>query len=274
MRKIAGIILLMSVVLGLCSCGNNVKKDEGLGSKSVDQREITLNLTPFGERSGIYTGEMLNDLPQGSGKFESQNSEGTGWIYEGEWVNGQFQGEGSLYWPSNGQKYEGTYSNSDLIKGKSYIRDTLVYDGDFTSYSFDGEGSLYDHKGEVVYTGSFIAGAPSDQDSFIAVTRDINYDDYAKDIEQYRADPVRFTGKIIQLWEDDGSGVRNYVVSLDDSNERLLFVYDYRMRLGLDAELRESDIITGYGLTTAAFTYDSKSGTSITAPAVLTYFVE
>ena len=251
-----------------------LKKDEGAEAKSVDNQEMTLNLTPFGERSGKYTGEMLNDLPQGSGKFESQNAEGTGWIYEGEWVNGQFDGEGYLYWPSNGQKFEGTYSDSDLIEGKGYIRDTLAYEGDFTSYKFDGEGTFYNHKGEEVYTGPFTAGAPSDQDAFIAATRDIHYDDYAKDMETYRADPVRFKGEIIQLWEDDGSGVRNYVVSLDDSNEQLLFIYDYRMRLGLDVELQESDIITGYGLTTAAFTYDSKSGTSVTSPAVFTYFVE
>ena len=164
--------------------------------------------------------------------------------------------------------------DSDLIEGKGYIRDTLAYEGDFTSYKFDGEGTFYNHKGEEVYTGPFTAGAPSDQDAFIAATRDIHYDDYAKDMDTYRADPVRFKGEIIQLWEDDGSGVRNYVVSLDDSNEQLLFIYDYRMRLGLDVELQESDIITGYGLTTAAFTYDSKSGTSVTSPAVFTYFVE
>ena len=81
-------------------------------------------------------------------------------------------------------------------------------------------------------------------------------------------------GGIIQLWEEDGSGVRNYVVSLDDQEEQLLFVYDYRMRLGLDVELQESDVITGYGLTTAAFTYESKSGMIVTSPAVFTYFVE
>lgn len=274
LRKIIGIVLLISVVLGLCSCGKSIKKDEGSETKSVENQEITLNLATFGERNGKYSGEMLNDLPQGFGKFESQNSEGTGWVYEGEWVSGQFHGEGYLYWPSNGQKYEGTYRDSDLIKGKCYIRDTLTYKGDFTSYTFDGTGTFYNHKGEAVYTGPFTAGAPSDLDTFIAATRDIHYDDYAKDITTYRADPIRFTGSIIQLWEDDGSGVRNYVVSLDDSNEQLLFVYDYRMRLGLDVELQESDIITGYGLTTAAFTYESKSGTSVTSPAVLTFFVE
>ena len=274
MRKIIGIILLLGVVLGLCSCGRNMKKGEGSETKSVENQEMTLHLTPFGERSGKYTGEILNGLPQGFGKFESQNSEGTGWVYQGEWANGQFHGEGSLYWPSNGQKYEGTYSDSDLIKGKCYIRNTLTYEGDFTSYTFDGKGTFYNHKGEAVYTGPFKAGAPSDQATFVAATRDIHYDDYAKDLETYRADPVKFTGKIIQLWEDDGSEVRNYVVSLDDSDEQLLFIYDYRMRLGLNVNLQEADSITGYGLTTAAFTYDSKAGTSVTSPAVFTFFVE
>ena len=269
MRKMIGIVLLMGIVLGLCSCGANVTKDEGSEIKSVENQEMTLNLTPFGERSGKYTGEMFNDLPQGFGKFESQNAKGYGWIYEGEWASGQFHGEGCLYWPSIGQKYEGTYRNSDLIKGKGYTRDTLEYEGDFVSYAFDGEGTLYNHKGEAVYTGPFKGGAPRDRDTFIAVTRDIHYDDYARDIAAYRADPVKFTGKIIQLWENDGTGVRNYVVSLDDAEEQLLFVYDYRMRLGLDVELHEADVITGYGLTTAAFTYDTKSGTSVTSPAVI-----
>ena len=274
MKKVIGVVLILSVVLGLCSCGKSIEKDEGSEIKHVENQEMTLNLTPFGEKSGKYTGELLNGLPQGFGKFESQNDEGIGWFYEGEWATGQFNGEGYLYWPSNGQKHEGTYSDSDLLKGKCYLKDTLVYEGDYTSFQFDGEGTLYNHKGEAVYSGPFTAGAPSDEDTFIAATRDIHYDDYVQDLEAYRADPIKFTGKIIQLWEDDGSGVRNYVVSLDDSNEQLLFIYDYRMRLGMDVELQESDWITGYGITSVAFTYDSKSGTRVTSPAVWMFFAE
>ncbi|MBQ8942172.1 MAG: leucine-rich repeat protein [Firmicutes bacterium] len=154
------------------------------------------------------------------------------------------------------------------------IRNTLEYEGNFTSYQFNGDGTFYNHNGEVVYTGSFKAGAPTDRDTFIAAVKDINYDDYAADIETYRADPVKFTGKIIQLWDEDGSGVDNYVISLDDSDEQLIFIYDYRPRLGIDTELHENDIITGYGLTTAAYTYDSKSGESVTSPAVFTFFTD
>ncbi len=82
-KKIISSIAVISIVLELCSCGNNnndannanninnTAEETALETNSAENTEMTLDLTPFGERSGQYTGEISNGLPNGSGKFES-----------------------------------------------------------------------------------------------------------------------------------------------------------------------------------------------------------
>ena len=43
----------------------------------------------YGDRTGVYTGEVNEqDIPNGKGKFETKNSSGQVWIYEGNFVAG------------------------------------------------------------------------------------------------------------------------------------------------------------------------------------------
>ena len=57
---------------------------------------------------GTYTGEMLNGVPSGTGRFDSQNDRGDTWYYEGQFKNGRFDGQGGCYW-SDGYSEVGTY---------------------------------------------------------------------------------------------------------------------------------------------------------------------
>lgn len=76
--------------------------------------EMTLDLA-YGEKIGTYDGEVNeNGLPEGTGSFSTENSEGVKWIYTGEFVNGHFEGKGEITW-ENGQKEIGTYHN-DVLK--------------------------------------------------------------------------------------------------------------------------------------------------------------
>lgn len=133
----------MFFTLSLCilffsACSSSNSKNSTSNSTSVTNKEITINFC-FGERSGIYSGELLNDLPNGYGTFTSSNEAGDSWTYEGNWLNGHFQGQGATTW-SSGNKHIGEYSN-DYMHGIGiyYENDTIIYQGKFCNGEFIGD---------------------------------------------------------------------------------------------------------------------------------------
>lgn len=80
---------------------------------SKKDKEITLNLA-FGERSGIYTGDLVDGIPDGNGKFTTQNSDGEEWTYEGSFKSGHFEGEGKITW-KNGFVEVGTFKDDVIV---------------------------------------------------------------------------------------------------------------------------------------------------------------
>lgn len=79
-------------------------------------KEITLNLS-YGDRTGKYTGDLVDGIPNGHGKFTTTNDEGEKWTYEGEFKNGHFEGEGKTTWKS-GQIEIGKYKNDVVVPMK------------------------------------------------------------------------------------------------------------------------------------------------------------
>ena len=98
MKKVFSLILLCVLSLSLTSCGG---------------KEITLDLS-FGSRTGTYSGEMKDGVPDGEGTFKTTNKDGETWTYKGEFKNGHFEGEGETIWES-GQKEIGTYKNDEIL---------------------------------------------------------------------------------------------------------------------------------------------------------------
>lgn len=79
-------------------------------------KEMTLNLS-YGDRTGKYSGDLVDGVPHGQGKFTTTNEEGETWTYEGEFKNGHFDGEGKTTWKS-GQVEIGTYENDVIVPMK------------------------------------------------------------------------------------------------------------------------------------------------------------
>jgi hypothetical protein len=57
-----------------------------------------------------YTGQMLNDQPEGKGIYKWANGD----VYEGQWVGGSMHGNGK-YTDSAGNIYEGEWKNQRKI---------------------------------------------------------------------------------------------------------------------------------------------------------------
>lgn len=125
---------ILTCIIFLNSCSND-KYQSTAPTTSVSHQEITINFS-FGERTGTYSGKLLNGLPNGYGTFTSTNEAGTSWSYEGNWLNGHFQGQGTTTW-SNGNKHTGEYSNDYMHGiGTYYENDTVLYQGVFSNGEF------------------------------------------------------------------------------------------------------------------------------------------
>lgn len=100
MKKLLSMSMLIACVLAFTSCSKG-------GATSVTDQDITLNFS-FGEMQGTYTGDLVDGVPNGNGKFSTKNAEGKNWYYEGSFKDGHFNGEGKNVWES-GQIQEGNF---------------------------------------------------------------------------------------------------------------------------------------------------------------------
>ena len=100
MKKWLCMVLCIGMMFGATGCGDT-------GTGTVENKEVTLSL-PYGERTGTYSGDMVEGVPDGHGKFETKNEAGETWTYEGDFSAGVFEGEGKTTW-EDGTVQIGTY---------------------------------------------------------------------------------------------------------------------------------------------------------------------
>lgn len=108
MKKSLIILLVTLLMLPLASQAE---------STTVVNQEMTIPFS-FGDRTGTYTGELVNGKPEGYGCFRSQNDDGDVWIYLGMFSDDDFNGAGETLWASG--KYEkGIYKDGRLTSATS-----------------------------------------------------------------------------------------------------------------------------------------------------------
>lgn len=131
-RLIAGLAAALLFVGGCSNSQPSESKAEEQTKESsspvieqVENKEMTLPIQNWNDdytelkaeetRDGKYTGQLVDGVPSGQGKFESQNPEGIKWYYEGEFTDGRMTGV-----------------------GKSVLEDedTIDLEGHFTNYAF------------------------------------------------------------------------------------------------------------------------------------------
>ncbi len=93
--------------------------------------------------SGLYTGEWdkKNERPNGTGTFVMEDVAGT---YEGEWVDGVTEGQGTIVWDS-GDHYEGEWKDGMRNGQGTYTStegDGYVYEGEFQNNERSGKGTM------------------------------------------------------------------------------------------------------------------------------------
>ena len=92
----------------------------------------------------------------------------------------------------------------------------------------------------------------------------ITYDQLARTPDQYKGKKVKFTGKVLQVLEDDDEIQIRLAVN---SNYDTVLLCAYEPGL-VSSRILEDDVITIYGVSVGLFTYTSSFNVPITIPAV------
>ncbi len=129
------------------------------GPGKVTDRLYTMTDGNSDTYSGLYTGEWdkKNERPNGTGTFVMEDVAGT---YEGEWVDGVTEGQGTIVWDS-GDHYEGEWKDGMRNGQGTYTStegDGYVYEGEFQNNERSGKGTMTWETGEgvvYVYEGEF-----------------------------------------------------------------------------------------------------------------------
>ncbi|BAL85093.1 hypothetical protein SELR_pSRC300200 (plasmid) [Selenomonas ruminantium subsp. lactilytica TAM6421] len=205
----------IAAIFALVGCG---------GPKTVQNQQVTLSLT-YGDRAGVYTGEVNEqNIPNGKGKFETKNSAGQTWVYEGTFKDGHFDGQGKTTWQGINQSEEGTYSN-DRLNGQGK-----------RTFSVNGKPETYE--------GNFVSGIPMKAET-VGLNTDVSYADWTYKVTavktQKSAGNKQASGQFLILTMDTqnngqqtrqpGSG--NFYVLADTSNGRI-----YKMDNDAPAQIR------------------------------------
>lgn len=246
-------------------------------SQKVEQQQTTLHLS-VGERVGIYTGDVYRNVPHGQGTFETKNSEGITWSYEGNFQNGLFHGQGKMVFPT--QTYEGTFKNGNLVNGKYFINGRLLYEGGFNPasnpYLYSGEGKLYDTKGTLLIEGKFENGRPADKQHLLSLCKQIPPAVLTQNSEEYLNQLITVNGSVKailpQVAKNGELSLNGYVIALDNHIQTTALIYHYTSEA--NPVIRLDDTIVVYGQSAGLVAHTADDRNNITLPSITAFYVD
>lgn len=260
-----------------------IETSDANAAESVTEKTMTLTFD-FGDRTGIYTGDLIGGLPNGYGSFTSADANGAAWIYEGNWVDGHFNGQGSTTWDT-GYVETGEYQNDYLNgEGQKSTDGIVFFEGTMADGIPNGMGTIYNSHGEVVYTGSFAYGfiqeSAENRSTRIGAFKDQCIAPTYQELYQACSDQMsirsQMTGTVFQVYvyEDDEQYYCDFLMYEQGKEEagRIIEVY-YRLSEG-EAKITEGQSVTVWGTSEYLYTYESNAGDTLTVPHMEAFSVE
>lgn len=107
----------------------------------------------------VYTGSVVNGVREGKGKYRCNGPKI--FVYEGEWHDGLFHGEGICYYGEEGCEhyYEGHFENGLRCgKGTMHYPTGNVYEGEWHNDKRHGKGKFLWKESGSYYIGDFVEG--------------------------------------------------------------------------------------------------------------------
>lgn len=192
---------------------------------------FTIAIIPFTAQAGCLSGDCIN----GKGKAIYYETNNNSYTYEGNFVNGKWEGDGLLIIPDNAT-YKGTFKNGEVTgKGEITYADGNKYVGEVVNLNKEGEG-LYTYKNGQTFKGIFKAGNVWTGEGYIFMSEKAYYKGSVLNGKQHGKGLLRFedgatyegtfnqgegtgTGEIIYA---DGNKYTGEVVDLKKEGEGIL----------------------------------------------------
>ncbi|AFA49767.1 MORN repeat-containing protein [Acetobacterium woodii] len=280
MKKILLTIITVGLALMLTGC-SLIPGIFGDKTEAVKNQKLTLSLA-FGEESGTYSGDLVKDLPQGTGSFTVTDDNEGAWTYQGAWDKGHFKGFGETTW-EDGFAQKGNYQD-DLLngQGEESLNGKLLYAGNYTDNRYDGQGILYNYNGEVIYDGDFDMGYYNETanqrearlNPFKAQATEMPYTKIVEEATNKTGEKIKMTGRIYQVYEnyENQQYFCDFIMDVNDDPNQMVQVY-YRLNTG-ENPFVEGQMVTVWGTVEYLYTYSSEGGAQNSIPNVEAWSVE
>lgn len=135
---------------------------------------------------GLYTGKIVDGVKSGKGKYIERHDEFDGDVYEGNFANGSFNGQGTYTW-RDGSTYTGQWKNDNRSGQGTFVGyDGTKYVGQWANDKYNGQGTLIYAPGQpwIRATGTFIDG------------------------QHRKGTLVRTNGIFTGMWDEEGNKIR------------------------------------------------------------------
>ena len=222
-----------------------------------------------GSKTGTYSGETIDGLPDGAGKFEYLNEYGEFCVYEGEFLEGKITGYGILTLPT-GERRVGHYRAGNL-HGYATIYGPLgniLYQGNFVNDKLNGEGVMYDEAKNIIYSGTFSHGFPH-KDEYLRGCQEIVYSNLQYDLYSYVNKHIKITGVINDIVIDEQKSLVQYLIhSGDDENNVVRIEYE-----GEAMNLKIGNSITVYGYCVGEQVYTDSVARERTNVGIIGFYI-
>ncbi|NDO45544.1 hypothetical protein [Clostridium sp. MD294] len=282
MKKYFAAFFSTMLILALSACNNVETSMQNTANNTIQNDDIQTNITSdfatqaqknmenateitldcaFGKMTGIYSGETKNNIPHGKGKFVSQNQNQRGWYYEGDFVEGHFEGTGKTVF-ENGQIQQGTYI-------KDIWHPNTIQFFEFMQ-TLPGSDFIINQKARTILTAekNYFPAQYSEIPSNL-IDKNIHYEDIIKNSDEYGDKFISISDLAISTFStfsitENPEGLTElrgvYIEAFSDKGENYALYYR-----GNIEELKETSIIeTSVGIPLGTMNKTDSSGTEKT----------
>lgn len=263
MKKVMTWILALVLTFSLAGCSTNSASapvDKQPVTETVEDKEITLSIKTFDdngidsipvERTGTFSGTLVDGIPSGEGSFTTKNPAGTTWTYTGNFSDGTFNGQGTAAWPD--YEESGTFTDGLFTPTKREFFAHASY-GRFGKYTLTEDATAY-----LDAHPDFFPATTEETISAVknAVDSSITYPMLAKSVANNSSALIHIKDvTVLQIFEDGfvGHTLTSALLADADYNHYQL-VYD-----GALPDVLTGDVVTVDALPIASSSFDNISG--------------
>ncbi len=224
---------------------------------------------PEVDRVGLFEGDVVNGIPEGTGVFSAITDYGEKYSYNGEWKDGTFNGIGVRKFDDEAYRVEDGHFKDGIFTPTAY---------ELTKYfGSGGEDLMYTvSKPAEVFLNNHEDLFPTDTIENIEtyINADVDYKMIIKSPNKYGDEIICFKNyRIIQIWESEFIPYDNFTTMLlMDTDTYNDYIYAYYPDEFPDAY--EDDVVTLYGIPLNTSSYNTTSGGTNNCLMVFVAFAE